>query len=112
MNSLTETLDGKASAEKAGIALIDSVPFKDFDTPLGCYLRLVRTSGTISAFMSSDGNEWSEVGSREVSLADEVLVGMAVDGNKVANQIDNVNTATFSALKLSKIESATSEGEN
>ncbi len=112
MNSLTETLDGKASAEKAGIALIDSVPFKDFDTPLGCYLRLVRSAGTISAFMSSDGNEWSEVGSREVSLADEVLVGMAVDGNKVANQIDNVNTATFSALKLSKIESATSEGEN
>ena len=46
------------------------------------------------------------------SLADEVLVGMAVDGNKVANQIDNVNMATFSALKLSKIESATSEGEN
>ena len=112
MNALTETLDGKASAEKAGIALIDSVPFKDFDTPLGCYLRLVRSAGTISAFMSSDGNEWSEVGSREVSLADEVLVGMAVDGNKVANQIDNVNTATFSALKLSKIESATSEGEN
>ena len=110
MNELTETLDGKSSAEKVGIALIDSVPFKDFDTPLGCYLKIEREGNVIRAFMSEDGSEWKEVGSREVQLGNEVFVGFAVDGNKVANKIDNVNTAVFSDVQFAAL-SATDAAE-
>ena len=109
MNALTETLDGKASAEKAGISLIDSVPFKDFDTPLGCYLKLERSGKTIRAFMSTGGAEWSEVGSREIELGDDVYVGFALDANKAANEIDNVNTATFSNITLGALEKTPQE---
>ena len=102
MNALTETLDGKESAKNEGIDLQDSIHFKNFDEPLGYFIRLERKGNHFTAYCSSDGNEWQEIGARDTALNDEVLVGFAVDGNKVANKIDNLNTAVFSHISLEK----------
>nr|MBP3282264.1 hypothetical protein [Treponema sp.] len=102
MDPLTECLDGKDTAKEAGFDLQDSVHFKNFDQPLGYFIRLERSGKTFSAFCSSDGNDWQKIGERETELGDEVFLGFAVDGNKVANKIDNLNTAVFSNISLEK----------
>ncbi len=102
MDSLTESLDGKDTAKKAGYDLQDSIHFKNFDQPLGYFIRLERKGNTFSAYCSSDGKDWQKIGERETELKKEVLLGFAVDGNKVANKIDNLNTAVFSNISLEK----------
>ncbi len=103
MNSLTESLDSKEAAAKAGVTLKDSIPFKDYDTPLGYFMSIERRGNTVTAFISCDGVIWEELGKREASLNEKVYAGFAVDGNKVANRLDNVNTSVFSNIVIEEL---------
>ena len=40
--------------------------------------------------------EWEELAKRTVKMGERVYMGIAVDGNKVNNKLDNLNTAKFS----------------
>lgn len=97
---IDENLDSLSGAEESGVALVKDIAFKDFDNYNGYYLRLVRQDDTFTAYVSSYGKEWVEVGSRTVPMKDSVLIGFAVDANKVANDIDNYNTAKFSDITI------------
>jgi hypothetical protein len=100
MDDLDENLDSPPSAEASGVALLNDIPFKDKDRHLGYYLKLKRTGDIFSAEGSADGVNWTLIGKRKVDMNQKVYIGMAVDGNKVSNQINNLNTATFSDIQF------------
>ncbi|MFS0778224.1 Ig-like domain-containing protein [Neobacillus sp. 3P2-tot-E-2] len=100
MDELGENLDSPTSAEESGVALLNDIPFKDKDQHLGYYLKLKRTGNVFRAEGSADGINWTLIGEREVEMNKKVYIGMAVDGNKVSNHIDNLNTATFSDFQF------------
>jgi hypothetical protein len=106
MDDLDENLDSPTSAEASGVALLNDIPFKDKDRHLGYYLKLKRTGDVFSAEGSADGVNWTLIGKRKVDMNQKVYIGMAVDGNKVSNQIDNLNTATFSDIHFNHSKSS------
>lgn len=102
MDELGENLDSPENAIASGVALINDIPFKDKDKPLGYFLKLKRTGNVFRAEGSVDGVSWTLIGEREIEMDKKVYIGMAVDGNKVENQLYNLNTATFSHIQLNK----------
>lgn len=97
---IDENLDSLDAAKASGVSLIKDIAFKNFDDYNGYYLKLERKGDTFTAYISQFGKEWTELGSRTVDMKDSVLVGFAVDGNKVANNLNNYNTAKFSEIKI------------
>lgn len=97
---LAENLDSVENAQKSGVQLKKDIPFKDGLEFKGYYLRLVRKGDRFNAYGSSDGSSWQLIGSKYIELSDELLVGIGADGNKVNNDIDNLNTAEFSHIVL------------
>ena len=62
------------------------------------WLKLVRSGDSFSAFVSSDGTTWTQVGSSiTVDLASTALVGLAVDSFST----DTLNTAAFQNVTVS-----------
>lgn len=106
---LAETLDSPEKAAENQIDLINDIPLKDYDTWLGYYLRLTRSGNTFTAYGSSDGKNWTKIGSKEVPMQSKVYVGLGVDGNKVTNQLDNLNTVKFSDIQVTMAEPKTAE---
>lgn len=102
MSALDESLDSPERAESAGIPLVNDIHLKELDTWLGYYLKLERKGNTFTAYCSPDGSEWTKIGSKNIEMSQKVYVGIAVDGNKVTNNIDNLNTAKFSDIKVNK----------
>lgn len=102
MDELGENLDSPENALASGIALLNDIPFKDKDKPLGYFLKLKRTGNVFRAEGSVDGVSWTLIGEREIEMDKKVFIGIAVDGNKVDNQINNLNTAAFSHIQLNK----------
>ncbi len=100
MDELDENLDTPSSAVESGVALLNDIPFKDKDQHLGYYLKLKRIGDVFRAEGSADGINWTLIGERKIEMNKKVYIGMAVDGNKVDNQLNNLNTATFSHLQL------------
>ena len=104
MSDLTESIDSESAATKAGIPLIADIPFrvqKDKQSiTQGTWLKLVRQGDTFSAYTSQDNVTWTLVGSQEIEMAEDIYVGFAVDGNKVANEIDNMSWAQFSNISI------------
>ncbi len=100
ISELGETLDSPENAAKADIPLINDIPLKDYDKWLGYYLKLERNGNTFTAYCSPDGLEWKTIGSKEIEMSDEVYIGLAVDGNKVNNKLDNLNTVKFSKISV------------
>ena len=100
MDDLGENLDSPSNATESGVALINDIPFKDKEKPLGYYLKLKRTGNVFSAEGSADGINWIPIGERTIEMNKKVYIGMAVDGNKVDNQLNNLNTATFTHIQL------------
>jgi regulation of enolase protein 1 (concanavalin A-like superfamily) len=64
------------------------------------WVKLTRTGNTFSAFASSDGSNWSLVGSDTIAMGSSINVGLAVtshkDGTVSTGTFDNVNTGSGS----------------
>ena len=99
-DNISETIDDVKSAEKEGIVLQPAVKFKDGAEELGYWMRLVRRGNTFTAYSSADGKTWDLIGSRTVEMDEKVYVGFAAESNRVANEIEQLNTARFSNVSV------------
>ncbi|MFD0896033.1 hypothetical protein KBB96_08810 [Luteolibacter ambystomatis] len=61
------------------------------------WVRLVRTSGTITAFVSSDGAAWTQVGTHAVAMGTNIYIGLAV----CSHAGSTLCTASFDNISLS-----------
>ncbi|MBQ8941925.1 MAG: hypothetical protein IJ062_08805 [Firmicutes bacterium] len=95
-DQIAEDLDSLDKAKAANVALKNDIPFKDKGEFLGYYVKLRREGDTFISYTSKDGKEWEELAKRTVKMGERVYMGIAVDGNKVNNKLDNLNTAKFS----------------
>lgn len=100
MDSLAENLDTTDAAQKSGVQLLRDIEFKDGLEYKGYYLRLIRKGNRFTAYASPNGSNWTLVGNKTLALNKECYIGVAVDGNKVDNYIDNLNTVVFSNIKI------------
>ena len=105
MSALTETIDAKDSAAKAGIPLVEDFYFRTVknnkSVTNGIWLKLERKGNVFTGYARNNTNEsWKLIGSAEIPMGQDVLIGFAVDGNKVANDIDNLSTAKFSNISI------------
>jgi regulation of enolase protein 1 (concanavalin A-like superfamily) len=61
------------------------------------WVRLVRAGSTLTASMSADGTNWTQVGSASINMADPVQVGLAVTSGTTSSTltatIDNVTVS-------------------
>jgi hypothetical protein len=69
-------------------------------TTLPYWLKIVRHGDLLIGYASEDGENWTEVGRKEIKMGEDVYIGFAVDGAKNTSQIANYNTATFSNISL------------
>ncbi|MBD0380944.1 Ig-like domain-containing protein [Paenibacillus sedimenti] len=99
-NEMTETLDSVASASKAGIQLVADIPFKLNGVAQGYWLKLGRNGDTFYAYGSLDGQTWTTIGERTITMKKKIYVGFAVDSNDVANDLKQLNYAKFSNVSL------------
>lgn len=105
INILGETLDTKASALKAGIPMIEDFYFRTAENGSsitnGVWLKLVREGDVFTGYAKNkESDEWKLIGTVTVPMQKVVLIGFAVDGNKVANDIDNLSTAKFTNISM------------
>jgi hypothetical protein len=100
MDELGENLDSPSAALESGVALLNDIPFKDKERPVGYYLKLKRTGDVFRAEGSVDGINWITIGERIIDMNQKVLIGFAVDGNKVNNELNHLNTARFSHIQF------------
>lgn len=103
-DELSENLDTPEAAAQTGVALQHDIPFKDYDKESGYYMKLNRTGNQFTAYTSKDGENWDKLGERMIEMGENVYIGLAVDANKVANEIDNLNTAKFSNISINNID--------
>lgn len=96
----SENLDTVENAQKSNIQLLRDIELKDGLNFKGYYLRLVRKGDKFTAYASPDGSSWTLVGKKTVNLNDELYVGLGADGNKVDNDIANLNTVVFENIKI------------
>ena len=92
-------------AAKAGIPLVEDFYFRTAkngkSVTNGVWLKLERKGNVFTGYARNNTNEsWKLIGSAEIPMGEEVLIGFAVDGNKVANDIDNLSTAKFSNISI------------
>lgn len=97
---LTETLDSPSAAQEAGIQLLPDIAFKLNGVEQGYWLKLGRSGDTFYAYGSPDGSNWTKIGEKTIAMRDSVFVGMAVDSNDVANDIEQLNYAKFSHVSV------------
>jgi hypothetical protein len=68
------------------------------------YLKLIRNNNSITAYRSSNGTSWTQVGSPvNISMTSTVFIGLAVCSKSPAN----LCTATFTNVTLSTSTSST-----
>ncbi|MES2997215.1 MAG: cadherin domain-containing protein [Verrucomicrobiota bacterium] len=60
------------------------------------WIRLVRTGNTFVSYRSSDGVNWTQVTSRNITMASQVLVGLAVTSRSTTT----THTATFDNVTI------------
>ena len=105
ISALTETIDAKDSAAKAGIPLVEDFYFRTAkdgkSVTNGIWLKLERKGNVFTGYARNNTKEsWKLIGTAEIPMGQDVLIGFAVDGNKVANDIDNLCTTTFSNISI------------
>lgn len=62
------------------------------------WVKLVRASNTFNAYVSSDGSNWTQIGtSQTVTMAQNVLIGMAVSNGTTST----LTTASFDSVSVS-----------
>lgn len=97
---LGETLDDVGTAENQGVILRPAVKFKDGAAELGYWMRLVRSGNDFTAYCSADGVSWELMGTRTVEMDETIYIGFAAESNRAANEIEQINTARFSNIKI------------
>lgn len=100
LTTISETIDSKGAADKAGIPIVENLKFKTAQTYNGVWFKLARIGNDFMGYVSEDGANWTYVGKKTVSMNEKVYVGFAVDANKVANKLVNLSTAKFSNISL------------
>jgi hypothetical protein len=60
------------------------------------WVKLVRAGSTFTAYQSSDGSSWAQVGSQSITMNASVLIGLAVN----ANSSTAINTSTFDNVSV------------
>jgi len=63
-------------------------------TPPNAWARLVRVGNTFYGYKSTDGTNWTQAGSRSITMATNIYVGLAV----ASGSSNTLNTATFTNL--------------
>ncbi|KRF06865.1 protein PlyC [Paenibacillus sp. Soil766] len=66
------------------------------------WLKIVRNENVVSGFVSTDKNSWALVDYADVTLPDEVFVGMAVDAGKATSNSDYLTAATFTDVSFQR----------
>ncbi|MGM7722759.1 Ig-like domain-containing protein [Metabacillus sp. Hm71] len=69
-------------------------------TTLPYWLKITRKGDVLTGYASEDGENWIEVGSKEIKMGEKVYIGFAVDAAKNTSAINHYNTAVFSAISL------------
>ena len=105
-DEVAENLDSLDKAKSSGVALKNDIPFKDKGDFLGYYVKLRREGDKFISYTSKDGENWEKLAERTVKMGEKVYIGIAVDGNKVHNRLDNLNTAKFSDVKTEGSQTA------
>lgn len=100
MDTLSENLDSLEAAQESGVQLLKDIQLKTGLEYTGSYLRLTRKGNRFTAYTSPDGSHWTQIGTKTITMNKTLYVGLGVDGNKVNNDIDNLNTAVFSGVKI------------
>lgn len=105
ISAMTETIDAKESAAKAGIPLVEDFYFRTAENGKsvtnGIWLKLERKGDVFTGYARNNTSEaWKLIGSAQIPMEQDVLIGFAVDANKVANDIDNLSTAKFSHISI------------
>ncbi len=99
-DQLSENLDSPEAAAKSGVQLKNDIAFKDLGEFLGYYFKLTRIGNRFVSYISPDGKDWTKLGEMNVTMPNKVYIGLAVDGNKVDNSLDNLNTVDFSHISV------------
>ncbi len=99
-DQLSENLDSPEAAAKSGVQLKNDIAFKNYSEFLGYYIKLTRIGNRFVSYISPDGKDWTKLGEMNVLMSNKVYVGLAADGNKVDNHIDNLNTVDFSHIAV------------
>lgn len=107
LSELGEQIDAKADALKAGIPLVEDFYFRTAEdgqsVTNGVWLKLVRKGDVFTGYAKNNANDkWTLIGSAQIPMSEEVLIGFAVDANKVGNDIDNLSTAKFTNISITK----------
>jgi regulation of enolase protein 1 (concanavalin A-like superfamily) len=61
------------------------------------WLKLTRSGGTVTGFMSADGSAWTTVGTATLSIASNAAIGLAV----TSHDTSTLNTSTFDNVTVS-----------
>jgi hypothetical protein len=83
--------DGSVEFMARGASGADTTFIGTASQQLPGWLKLVRSGGTVSGYVSSDGATWSKVGDATVSLPSVAYIGLAVTSHDPSLQ----NTSTF-----------------
>ncbi len=84
----------QARSERGGTTVNNG--FHQSDVKPGDWIRLIRNGTTVVGEYSTDGESWTKLGSYEVGMGDEAMIGLAV----TAHDASNVATATFSDMRF------------
>ena len=60
------------------------------------WVRLVRSGNTLTAYTSSNGSNWSQIGSQNISMANAVKIGLAL----TSHNDGTLNTSTFNNVSV------------
>jgi hypothetical protein len=70
------------------------------------WLKLVRSGSTFTSYESTDGTNWTQIGSKTVNMTGKVDIGLfdtAHNSNTSPAQVDQVSTVAFDHVKLTKV---------
>jgi hypothetical protein len=65
-------------------------------TPPNIWIRLVRTGNALNGYKSSDGINWTQVDSRNITMATNIYIGLAV----ASGSSNTLNAVTFSNMTV------------
>ncbi|WP_231597482.1 Ig-like domain-containing protein [Bacillus sp. SA1-12] len=69
-------------------------------TTLPFWLKITRKGDVLTGYASEDGENWTEVGRKEIKMGEKIYIGFAVDAAKNTSDFNHYNTAMFSAISL------------
>lgn len=88
---------GTVTFQQRGSGGVDRATDAITSAPLPRWIKLVRPGGTVVGYDSVDGLNWEWLGSVQVKLGDQALVGLAV----TSHDHSRLCTATFDAVNIS-----------